>query len=129
MTVGFGAGGDRDRGKRPEMGKAAEDFADRIILTSDNPRSEDPQAILNDILAGIFDREKVTVIPDRREAILKALQDAGKFDAVVIAGKGHERYQEIDHQRLPFDDREVIRDFFRQNGWEFDLTRLKKKTA
>ena len=111
LIVVFGAGGDRDPGKRPMMGKAAEDFADVIILTNDNPRSEDPGKIIEDILEGIYEREKVTVIPDRREAIWKALQMAGKHDAVVIAGKGHETYQIIGNRSFPFDDRQVVKEF------------------
>ncbi len=121
LIVVFGAGGDRDRGKRPQMGKAAEDFADRIILTNDNPRSEDPQTIIEEILDGIYDRSRVTIIPDRAEAIRHALQIARKRDAVVIAGKGHEKYQEIAGQKIPFDDRQVIKEFFEEKGWEFDV--------
>ncbi|MBN2364542.1 MAG: UDP-N-acetylmuramoyl-L-alanyl-D-glutamate--2,6-diaminopimelate ligase, partial [Calditrichaeota bacterium] len=90
LIVVFGAGGDRDRGKRPAMGKAADDFADKIILTNDNPRSEDPETIIKDILEGISDKSKVSVIIDRREAIQKALDMAQANDGVLIAGKGHE---------------------------------------
>ncbi|MEJ2637042.1 MAG: UDP-N-acetylmuramoyl-L-alanyl-D-glutamate--2,6-diaminopimelate ligase [Calditrichia bacterium] len=121
LIVVFGAGGDRDKGKRPQMGKAAEDFADQVVITSDNPRSEDPNAIINDILQGIYDRNKVTVIPDRKEAIHEALSRANKRDAVVIAGKGHEKYQEIAGKRNPFDDHQIVRDFFREKGWEIDI--------
>ncbi len=114
LIVVFGAGGDRDAGKRPLMGKAAEDYADTIFLTSDNPRSEDPQKIIEDILQGIYDRSKVRVVPERREAILQALQMAGKHDAVVIAGKGHETYQVVGSRYLPFDDRQVVREFIEE---------------
>ncbi len=117
LIVVFGAGGDRDKGKRPEMGKAAEDFSDRIILTNDNPRSEEPQQILAEIRKGIFEDTKVTVIPDRKEAIIAALAKAKRRDAVVIAGKGHEKYQEIAGQKLHFDDREIVQDFFKEHGW------------
>ncbi len=118
LIVVFGAGGDRDRQKRPLMGKAAEDFADRIILTNDNPRSEDPLEILEQIRQGIYDQSKVTVIPDRREAIRTALAQAGRHDAVVVAGKGHETYQEIAGKFHHFDDHEVIEKFLQEKGWE-----------
>ena len=104
----FGCGGDRDRGKRPEMGKAVADGADVVIATSDNPRSEDPQAILDDILAGI--EGPVTSIVDRREAIAYALSEARAGDVVVIAGKGHEQGQTIAGVTHPFDDAQVARD-------------------
>ncbi|OGB60461.1 MAG: UDP-N-acetylmuramoyl-L-alanyl-D-glutamate--2,6-diaminopimelate ligase [Caldithrix sp. RBG_13_44_9] len=119
LIVVFGAGGDRDRGKRPVMGKAAEDYGDKIILTNDNPRSEDPMAILNDILAGISDKSRVLVIPDRREAIHTGLKMARNKDSVVVAGKGHENYQEIKGIKYPFDDREVLKEFFERRQWIF----------
>jgi len=107
----FGCGGDRDRGKRPLMGAVAAAAADRLVLTSDNPRSEDPAAILAGIAAGIpaARRDRVTVIPDRRAAIGHAIAQAGAADTVLIAGKGHERWQEIAGVRWPFDDAEVAR--------------------
>jgi UDP-N-acetylmuramoyl-L-alanyl-D-glutamate--2,6-diaminopimelate ligase len=104
----FGCGGDRDRGKRPEMGKAVADGADVVIATSDNPRSEDPQAILDDVLAGIDG--PVTSIVDRREAIAFALGEARAGDVVVIAGKGHEQGQTIAGTTYPFDDAQVARE-------------------
>jgi UDP-N-acetylmuramoyl-L-alanyl-D-glutamate--2,6-diaminopimelate ligase len=104
----FGCGGDRDRGKRPEMGKAVAAGADVVIATSDNPRSEDPQAILNDILGGIDG--PVTAIVDRREAIAFALGEAHAGDVVVIAGKGHEQGQTIAGVTHPFDDVQVARE-------------------
>ena len=119
LIVVFGAGGDRDRGKRPAMGKAAEDYGDKIILTNDNPRSEDPMVILHDILSGISDKSKVMVIPDRHEAIHTALKMARNKDSVVVAGKGHEDYQEIKGIKYPFDDREVLKEFFEQRRWTF----------
>lgn len=107
----FGAGGDRDRGKRPQMGRAGADLSDLAIVTSDNPRSEDPEAIVAEILAGIDDREGVEAEVDRRAAIALALSRAEAGDTVVIAGKGHEQGQEFENGRkLPFDDREVARE-------------------
>lgn len=105
----FGCGGDRDRTKRPRMALAAEARADRIIVTSDNPRSEEPNAIIDDILAGFSParRERVCVEPDRRTAIETAVGWAGPGDVVLIAGKGHENYQIIGDARLHFDDVET----------------------
>ncbi len=99
----FGAGGDRDAGKRPLMGAVASAGADRVIVTSDNPRSEDPLAIARDIAAGLV-RPPVAVEIDRQRAIEHALREAGPQDVVLIAGKGHERWQELSHGRVPFDD-------------------------
>ena len=104
-----GCGGDRDRGKRPLMAAAACAEADEVWLTSDNPRSEDPAAIIDDMLAGVPDSARVEVCVDRREAIESAVRAAGPRDLVVIAGKGHEDYQEINGQKLPFDDRAIAR--------------------
>jgi UDP-N-acetylmuramoyl-L-alanyl-D-glutamate--2,6-diaminopimelate ligase len=104
----FGCGGDRDRGKRPLMGEIASRLADITIVTSDNPRSEDPQAIITEILAGVTGA--VEVEPDRASAIAKALEEAREGDVVVIAGKGHEQGQEFAERTIPFDDREVARD-------------------
>jgi UDP-N-acetylmuramoyl-L-alanyl-D-glutamate--2,6-diaminopimelate ligase len=111
----FGAGGDRDRGKRPQMGRAGAELSDLAIVTSDNPRSEDPEAIVVEILAGIDDREGVEAEVDRRAAIAQALSRAEPGDTVVIAGKGHEQGQEFeDGRKLPFDDREVAREELRR---------------
>jgi UDP-N-acetylmuramoyl-L-alanyl-D-glutamate--2,6-diaminopimelate ligase len=107
----FGAGGDRDRGKRPEMGRIASEGADVVIVTSDNPRGEDPDAIIAEILAGVT--RDVDVLPDRREAIERALDQARPGDVVVIAGKGDEQGQEIAGRVLPFDDRDVARETLR----------------
>jgi len=114
LIVVVGAGGDRDRGKRPMMGAAAARHADRVVVTSDNPRSEDPEAIIAAVAEGAGDRDRVTRIVDRREAIEHAIAGAGPGDVVVIAGKGHETYQEIaDGVKLPFDDRAVAREALR----------------
>ncbi len=110
LIVVFGCGGDRDRGKRPKMGKVATELADKVILTSDNPRSESPTAILSDIAAGVTDKSKVLVEPDRRGAIKLAMQLAGKDDVVLLAGKGHETYQIFKEQTLAFDDRLVAKE-------------------
>jgi UDP-N-acetylmuramoyl-L-alanyl-D-glutamate--2,6-diaminopimelate ligase len=109
LAVVFGCGGDRDRGKRPLMGKVAAELADRIYVTSDNPRSEDPQAIVNDIVAGIGTHERVTEL-DRRKAIERAIAEAAPGDVVLIAGKGHEAYQVVGERVLPFDDVAIARE-------------------
>ena len=114
----FGAGGDRDRDKRPQMGNVARSLADHVIVTSDNPRSEDPRAIIDAIVAGAEQAEPASslleVEPDRRAAIARALAAAGHGDVVVIAGKGHEQGQEFEAGRkVPFDDRDVAREELR----------------
>jgi len=103
----FGCGGDRDRGKRPEMGRIASELADVTIVTSDNPRSEDPEAIVAEVVTGATQPVEVEV--DRRTAIERAIELAQPGDVVVIAGRGHEREQELADRRVPFDDREVAR--------------------
>jgi len=105
----FGAGGDRDRQKRPLMARAVDTDADLAVLTTDNPRTEDPVAIQNDLLSGFLRPQHVEVIPDRAEAIAWALSQARPDDCVLIAGKGHEKHQITGNQRLPFDDCEVAR--------------------
>jgi UDP-N-acetylmuramoyl-L-alanyl-D-glutamate--2,6-diaminopimelate ligase len=109
-----GAGGDRDKGKRPLMAQEAVKQSDRVIITSDNPRSEDPEDIINDMLEGLDAKQmrKVVSIVDRREAIRTACMMAHKGDVVLIAGKGHEDYQEIQGVKHHFDDREVVREIF-----------------
>ncbi len=107
----FGAGGDRDTAKRPLMGAAAARFADRLIVTSDNPRSESPQAIIDQIVAGIPAAADVRVEPDRRTAIHLALEKAASGDVVVVCGKGHETTQTIGETVIHFDDREVCASF------------------
>ncbi len=116
ITV-VGAGGDRDKTKRPEMAAAACRYSDRVILTSDNPRSEEPAAILADMQAGVKPeyRSSVLTITDRKEAIRTALLMASKGDIVLIAGKGHENYQEIKGVKYPFDDKEIIQETFHQH--------------
>jgi len=111
IIVVFGAGGDRDRGKRPLMGKVAADLADITIVTSDNPRSEEPLAIIQDVLQGAG--VDVEIDPDRHSAIERAIALADGGDVVVIAGKGHEQGQDIGGVVLPFDDREVAREALR----------------
>jgi UDP-N-acetylmuramoyl-L-alanyl-D-glutamate--2,6-diaminopimelate ligase len=106
LWVVFGCGGDRDKGKRPEMGRIAEVLADRVILTDDNPRSEPAYQIINDILAGCLS-DKVSIINDRHSAITTAIKQAQAGDCVVIAGKGHENYQDIEGRKIPFSDQEV----------------------
>jgi UDP-N-acetylmuramoyl-L-alanyl-D-glutamate--2,6-diaminopimelate ligase len=108
----FGCGGDRDRGKRPLMGEIASRLADVTIVTSDNPRGEDPEAIIAEILTGVTG--PVEVEPDRAAAIAKALEEAREGDVVVIAGKGHEQGQEFADRTIPFDDREVAREALRR---------------
>ena len=110
----FGCGGDRDRGKRPIMGRIASELADVAIVTSDNPRTEEPQAIIDEILEGVTG--EVEVEPDRATAIEQAISLAGEGDVVVIAGKGHEQGQEFADRTIPFDDREVARDVLRRLG-------------
>ena len=109
----FGAGGDRDPMKRPLMGAVASRIADRIVITSDNPRSEDPMAIIDAIVGGVgkLGSCEVVVEPDRRKAIEYALKEAKADDVVIIAGKGHETTQEIKGVKYPFDDREIVRNY------------------
>ena len=110
----FGCGGDRDREKRPIMGRIAGELAEIAIVTSDNPRSEDPRAIIEEIVAGT-DGE-LEVVPDRREAIARAIEKASPGDVVLIAGKGHEQGQQFRDRTVPFDDREVAREALRRLG-------------
>jgi UDP-N-acetylmuramoyl-L-alanyl-D-glutamate--2,6-diaminopimelate ligase len=110
----FGCGGDRDRGKRPQMGKIAARLADIVLVTSDNPRSEDPEAIVADVLSGAVGTAEVEALVDRREAVGRAIELAGEGDVVVIAGKGHEQGQEFaDGAKLPFDDVRVAQEALR----------------
>jgi len=110
LWVVFGCGGDRDSKKRPLMGRIAEEGADHVIITSDNPRSESPAAIINDILSGMTDKNNATIEEDRAKAIRIALSTSKPGDTILVAGKGHEDYQEIKGVRYPFDDRQVIRE-------------------
>jgi UDP-N-acetylmuramoyl-L-alanyl-D-glutamate--2,6-diaminopimelate ligase len=104
----FGCGGDRDRGKRPIMGKIASSMSDVVIVTSDNPRTEDPQVIIDEIVAGVVPGAQLHTVADRREGIRLALSMARPGDMVLIAGKGHETYQVIGSARSHFDDREEV---------------------
>ena len=120
ITV-FGCGGDRDRGKRPKMGRAATERSDVVILTSDNPRTEDPMTILKEVEAGVRDalrsrRVRYEMIADRRAAIEAAIREAKAGDMVLIAGKGHEDYQIVGTQKLHFDDREAAREAVEKLG-------------
>ena len=108
----FGCGGDRDATKRPAMGRIAEDLADRVIVTSDNPRSENPQQIITDILSGFRSVNSVIVEPDRELAIKEAYKIANSNDVVLVAGKGHEDYQILSDRTIHFDDREKVREIF-----------------
>ena len=116
VIVVVGAGGDRDAGKRPRMGEVAARLADRVVVTSDNPRSEEPGAIIDAIVGGITDRSTLIVDADRRSAIARALSAARPGDLVVIAGKGHETTQTVGDRVLPFDDREVAREALLELG-------------
>jgi len=109
ISVVFGAGGNRDKGKRPRMGAAAGRYANKIYVTSDNPRDEVPEQILEDILVGLVGKENVTACPDRKLAIKMAIDALEKNEVLLILGKGDEDYQEIKGVKHPFDDREVVR--------------------
>ncbi|GLR15771.1 UDP-N-acetylmuramoyl-L-alanyl-D-glutamate--2,6-diaminopimelate ligase [Portibacter lacus] len=115
ITV-VGCGGNRDKSKRPKMAKIASEKSDRLILTSDNPRNEDPEDIIDDMVPGIpqHKTQKMIRISERRSAIIAGLSMAQAGDIVLIAGKGHEKYQEIKGERFPFDDKEIVREFLGQ---------------
>ena len=121
LWVVFGCGGDRDRGKRPQMGRVAAELADRVIVTDDNPRTEEPAHIVNDILTGMPNRRHVEVQFGRREALQKALQQAASDDVIILAGKGHENYQVIGQQRLPYDERAEVQALLNDQTLEVDL--------
>ncbi|HMC62791.1 MAG TPA: UDP-N-acetylmuramoyl-L-alanyl-D-glutamate--2,6-diaminopimelate ligase [Candidatus Solibacter sp.] len=117
----FGCGGDRDRTKRPLMGQAAAEASDFVVLTSDNPRSEDPLAIMNDALVGIRRKDVPHVVePDRAAAIARALKEAREGDIVILAGKGHETYQVLKDKTIDFDDRQVAREVLKGYGYHRD---------
>jgi len=113
ITV-VGAGGNRDKGKRPIMAKEAARSSDRVIITSDNPRFEEPQDIINDMTAGLDtnDSKKTLTIVDRKEAIRTACMLAQTGDVILVAGKGHENYQDIKGVKHHFDDKEVLKEIF-----------------
>lgn len=108
LSIVLGAGGDRDPGKRPKMAAAAAMLADEVILTSDNPRNEDPQAILRAMVAGVPAGKRAQVVVNRADAIRTALQSAGAGDVILVAGKGHEEFQEVMEEKIPFSDRREI---------------------
>jgi UDP-N-acetylmuramoyl-L-alanyl-D-glutamate--2,6-diaminopimelate ligase len=110
LVAVFGCGGNRDRGKRRLMGQVAAELADYSIVTSDNPRHEEPGAIVGDIIEGFSTQEQYNVILDRREAIEAGLRKMGRKDILLVAGKGHETYQEFKGTIVPFDDRETVRE-------------------
>ena len=110
ITV-FGCGGNRDKDKRPQMGRIATEFSDKVIITNDNPRWEDPQEIIKDILKGIKNSRNVIIELDRREAIKKAVEISAKGEAILIAGKGHEKYQIIKDAKIKFDDFEYLKEY------------------
>ncbi|TLD90542.1 UDP-N-acetylmuramoyl-L-alanyl-D-glutamate--2,6-diaminopimelate ligase [Helicobacter sp. MIT 03-1614] len=112
IAVVFGAGGDRDKSKRPKMGACAQQFAHKIYITSDNPRTESPKSIIEDILSGMQDGEYVFVEADRKKAIYMALESLESDEVLLILGKGDEDYQIIGNEKIYFDDREVVRNYF-----------------
>ncbi|MDE0116793.1 MAG: UDP-N-acetylmuramoyl-L-alanyl-D-glutamate--2,6-diaminopimelate ligase [bacterium] len=117
LRLVFGCGGDRDPQKRPMMGGVAAELADQVIVTSDNPRSEEPEAIIADILGGVpEDSDGISVQPDRRAAIAQCLANASDGDVVLVAGKGHETTQAVGHRLIPFDDRVVARELLASRG-------------
>jgi UDP-N-acetylmuramoyl-L-alanyl-D-glutamate--2,6-diaminopimelate ligase len=115
ITV-FGCGGDRDRTKRPVMGKIGTDLSDIAIITSDNPRTEDPEAIIRDVLAGIV-KDNYIVVENRRDAIKKGIEIAKQGDVIVIAGKGHEDYQILKTGKIHFDEREIVKEILEEGGY------------
>lgn len=109
LIILFGCGGDRDKSKRPEMARIAESYANEVVVTSDNPRTEPPGQIIDDIMKGFKKPEKILVIESRKEAIKSVIKTSGPRSVILIAGKGHETYQEINGERFHFDDREIAR--------------------
>ena len=112
LFVVFGCGGDRDKGKRPLMAQAAQKYADKLVITNDNPRTEQPMDIINDVLAGVDDKCHVTVIVDRKKAVQETLAKAQAQDVVLLAGKGHEDYTILGNTKIYYNEREVVKDFF-----------------
>ena len=110
LTVLFGCGGDRDRSKRPVMGKIAGQYADRVVLTDDNPRTEDPAQIREEILAGMTDTPPYMGLPDRREAIRQVIREAAPGEMILLCGKGHETYEIRGKTKTPFDEAEIVRE-------------------
>ncbi|OYD06616.1 UDP-N-acetylmuramoyl-L-alanyl-D-glutamate--2,6-diaminopimelate ligase [Paludifilum halophilum] len=118
VTCVVGCGGDRDRTKRPLMASIAAEYSDKVVITSDNPRTEDPQRIIEDMMEGLKEvpEEKYTAVLDREAAIRRAVEEAEDRDVILIAGKGHETYQEVNGVRYDFDDRETARKAIQQRG-------------
>ncbi len=115
LVIVFGCGGDRDKAKRPIMGKIAGELSDFCVVTSDNPRSEQPEAIIDDILVGVKQTNvSYVVIPDRKSAIKYAIDNAKSGDVIVLAGKGHEKYQILNDKTIPFDEREIVEEILRR---------------
>jgi UDP-N-acetylmuramoyl-L-alanyl-D-glutamate--2,6-diaminopimelate ligase len=114
ITV-VGCGGDRDKAKRPVMGKIASDMSDKVIFTSDNPRSENPDVIIDEMRKGVspVNFKKTIAVPDRKEALRLACSMAEPGDIILVAGKGHEKYQEVSGIKTPFDDKQVLLDSFK----------------
>ncbi len=115
LWVVFGCGGDRDKGKRPLMARSAEKFADLLVITSDNPRSESPKIIIDDMLVGLHhpENKNITIELDRKQAVLFALENAKANDIVLLAGKGHEDYSVIKNEKVPYNEREVVANFYK----------------
>lgn len=114
LHVVFGCGGDRDKGKRALMAKAAEKFADYLVITNDNPRSEAPMSIIDDILAGLTPQAQYKVIVDREQAVLETLNQANSDDVVLFAGKGHENYIILGKEKIDYNERQIVMDFFKR---------------
>ena len=112
----FGCGGDRDKGKRPTMGEISGKIAGYTIITTDNPRTENPETIISEIEEGIKKTKgNYEIIVDRTEAIKRAIQMANKIDIIILAGKGHEPYQEINGEKYPFDERIIVKEILKEN--------------
>ena len=112
----FGCGGDRDKGKRALMGEIAEKFADHIVITNDNPRSEAPEMIASDILSGCRVAEKVTIMLERKQAVLSTLAHAKTNDFILLAGKGHEDYIIIGDKKIAYNERDIVSSFFKSES-------------
>ncbi|MCX6826193.1 MAG: UDP-N-acetylmuramoyl-L-alanyl-D-glutamate--2,6-diaminopimelate ligase, partial [candidate division Zixibacteria bacterium] len=117
IMILFGCGGDRDKGKRPLMGAMASKYCDFVVVTSDNPRTEDPRRIIEDILPGLAAKNYV-VIPDRHEAIREIINNAKEGDTVLVAGKGAEDYQEMGTKKYPFDDTVEVSQALAERGYK-----------
>ena len=116
LFVVFGCGGDRDKGKRPLMAQAAQKYADALVITNDNPRTESPMSIVDDILIGLTKRTHVEIILDRKQAVLTTLAKAKAGDVVLLAGKGHEDYIIMGDEKIDYNEREIVKDFFAQTN-------------